>query len=273
LGDDVNRTAFNNTNLSGVKALAAGYDHSLALRSDGRLFAAGDNDDGELGLNDKVNRLAFDDTNQTLVVTAIATGSNHSIALIGGYVYATGWDNRGQLGDNGGGNKIVFTAATGDIASRTVIAIAAGYSHSLALTDDGRLFAAGWNYHGKLGLKDTADNANRKEFDDTNLSDVIGGDKIIAIAAGEHHSLALTRNGRLFAAGYNYNGQLGLGDTADRAFFDDTNLTDVKAIAAGLYHSFALTSDGNLSAAGYNSHGQLGLGDTNHHNVFTRVEF
>ena len=76
----------------------------------------------------------------------------------------------------------------------------------------------------------------------------------------------------VFACGYNYLGQLGLGDNLNRNSF--TNVPNIPGkvlqIAAGLYSAYLLTDQG-LFACGGNRYGQLGLGDNIDRNTFTNV--
>lgn len=78
--------------------------------------------------------------------------------------------------------------------------------------------------------------------------------------SGSYHSLALQPDGTLWAWGYNYNGQLGLGDTTDRNAPTRVG-TGFVSVAAGQYHSLGLKADGTLWAWGRNNLGALGLGD------------
>jgi hypothetical protein len=89
-----------------------------------------------------------------------------------------------------------------------VKAIAAGWWHSLALTESGEVYAWGSNGRGQLGLGDTEDRHTPTQ--------VPGLGRVKAIAAGGEHSLALTESGEVYAWGSNGHGQLGLGDTKDR---------------------------------------------------------
>jgi len=90
-----------------------------------------------------------------------------------------------------------------------------------------------------------------------------------AIAAGGNHSLALTSNGNLWSWGYNYLGQLGLGDSNNRLVpifiasdFYYNIFEDVDSDAGGLDHTLARKTNGTIWGWGYNEYGQLGLGYT-----------
>ena len=84
-----------------------------------------------------------------------------------------------------------------------------------------------------------------------------------SLAAGLYHSLLIRSDGTLWAWGWNYYGQLGLGDTTDRDVPTQVgSATSWVAVSAGWDHSLGLRSDGTLWAWGRNNYGQLGLGDT-----------
>jgi alpha-tubulin suppressor-like RCC1 family protein len=92
---------------------------------------------------------------------------------------------------------------------------------------------------------------------------VAGGAKVIAIEAGNFHSLAVASNGAVFSWGYGNNGQLGTGNTtASLSPITIPGLANVKAVGAGLNHSLALLADGSVKAWGSGANGQLGLGTT-----------
>ena len=83
----------------------------------------------------------------------------------------------------------------------------------------------------------------------------------------------LCSNGAVYACGYNGNGELGVGDTANRATptLISGVFSGVKKIVAANHYTFMLMTNGNLYATGYNTYGTLGLGDTNSRTSFTLV--
>jgi hypothetical protein len=131
--------------------------------------------------------------------------------------------------------------------------IAAGGSHSLAITADGNLWAWGSNFSGQLG-----DGTNS----DSNVPVRVAGlSNVQQIAAGDLHSLAITADGNLWAWGFNFDGQLGDGtNTRSSVPVRVAGLSNVQQITAGSGHSLAITADGNLWAWGVNLAGQLGGG-------------
>jgi alpha-tubulin suppressor-like RCC1 family protein len=129
---------------------------------------------------------------------------------------------------------------------------AAGATHSLAIHDDGTLWATGDNARGQLGTGSTASQpAWVKVGSATNW---------VRVAAGAQHSLALQANGTLWAWGDNTAGQLGIGTNSGTGFV--ATPTQVPGIytqlAAGNAHSLALQANGTLWAWGDNFYGQLG---------------
>ncbi|MEI6785566.1 MAG: YDG domain-containing protein, partial [Verrucomicrobiota bacterium] len=136
-----------------------------------------------------------------------------------------------------------------------VVAVAAGYAHSLFVKADGTLWAMGANEYGQLG--NGSPSATNRPVSVTS--------NVVAVAAGNTHSLFVKADGTLWAMGNNGNGQLGNGSTSA------TNLpvsvaSNVVAVAAGNYHSLFMKADGTLWAMGNNGNGQLGNGsnsDTN----------
>ena len=141
--------------------------------------------------------------------------------------------------------------------------MAAGWYHSLALKADGTVWAWGYNFYGQLG-NDT--NAGKSTPNPT-PQQVLGLPAIIAIAAGESHSLALAADGTVWGWGWNYYGQLGTGtnnlNNSPNPPTQISGLSNVTAISAGGYHSLAMTSNGTVWAWGYNFYGQLGNSTNN----------
>ena len=243
---------------SNVTAIAAGYNHSLFLKSDGSLWAMGDNGHGELG-DGTLNSTNRPKQIVASGVTAIAAGRGYSFFVkSNGSLWAMGWNYTGQLGDG----TLNSTSLPKQIVASGVTAIAAGDEHSLFLKSDGSLWAMGLNYDGQLG-DGTADNGNYY----TNRPEQIVASGVTAIAAGDYYSLFLTSSGSLWAMGANGYGQLGDGNPPFGVHLPEQIVASgVTAIAGGLSHSLFVKSDGSLWVMGYNSFGQLGdgtLNDTN----------
>ena len=241
---------------SGVTAIAAGYEHSLALKADGSVWAWGwNNRYHQLGDGTGINR------NSPVAVmssgvTAIAANGGHSLALkVDGSVWAWGRNGEGQLGNGTWSHQNSPVAVTGAMSSG-VTAIAAGVYHSLALKSDGSVWAWGENNGGQLG-DGTSINRNSPVAVTGAMSS-----GVTAISAGNGYSLALKSDGTVWAWGVNYYGQLGNGTTFDSYVPIQVDLLhNIIAIEAGSFSAYALSADGSLWAWGDHKYGQLGLGE------------
>jgi alpha-tubulin suppressor-like RCC1 family protein len=137
-------------NESDFVAIAAGNLYSLALKADGRVFAWGYNGSGQLGDDTLDSTLTPVQVVNESDFVAIAAGSDHSLALkADGRVYAWGGNfSNGRLGD---GTTIGKSSPVLVVGQSDFMAIAAGFSHSLALKADGRVYAWGSGGAGRLG--------------------------------------------------------------------------------------------------------------------------
>jgi cysteine-rich repeat protein len=193
-------------NLTGFTAVAAGGYHSLALRSDGTVWAWGYNAYGQLGDGTTLQRNAPIQVPNLTGVIAVAAGHYHSLALRSdGTVWAWGYNLYGQLGEGTTSNALSPMRVSGLTG---ITALAAGMYHSLALHSDGTLWAWGLNASGQLG-DGTRTNRSWPERV-SNLTDVT------AMVAGSGHSLALRSNGSTWAWGSNSSGALGDGTLTTR---------------------------------------------------------
>jgi alpha-tubulin suppressor-like RCC1 family protein/Tol biopolymer transport system component/subtilisin family serine protease len=239
--------------LSGAfKAIAAGSTHSLALRSDGTVWAWGSNVTGQLGNGSTDSNAVYDPLQVAGLtnVTAIAASSMFSLAVKSdGTVWAWGANSSGVVGkpyDTYSVATPVQVAGLNDI-----LTVSAGERHALALKRDGTVWAWGDNFEGKLG--------NGNNGSGTTPTQVSGLTSVREISAGSNHSIALKTDGTVWAWGRNASGALGDGTMNNRSVpVQVGGLSGITSIAAGYDHSGAVLPDGTVRMWGMNREGQLG---------------
>ena len=202
--------------LSGVMAITTGNSHVVALKEDGTVWAFGNNDycqlgSGSCGISSCIPLRVSDPNyhNSFGDVIAISAGKNHTVALKkDGTVWAWGSNSGGQIGNGTYGQTHVY-APTQVSGLSNVIAIAAGYFHTMALKEDGTLWTWGDNRYGELGYVTTDPSSS------TSPTQVLSLLSIANITAGESFSVVRKYDGTLWSFGKNNLGQLGDGSTTD----------------------------------------------------------
>ncbi len=316
-------------------ALASGATHTLALHTDGSVWAWGNNANGQLGNGattnaDQPTAVLVNASTPLTGVIALAAGRDHSVAVKNdGTVWTWGRNQYGQLGDNSDATttrlypvQVVIDAALTPLDK--VRLVAASDVHTVALKTDGTVWAWGDNARGELGTGNTTAQrtavqvlvlddaqailargtdqsartiAQRSDGSlwgwgdnrDCQLGEAAPGTAVLTptrltnltnlgvsasnLAQGDAHGLARKRDGTAWSWGNNAQGQLGDGTTtASCTPVQITGLSDVETVGAGVAHSFATTGDGSVWGWGSNNEGQLGVGnDLTPHPTPTRM--
>jgi alpha-tubulin suppressor-like RCC1 family protein len=240
--------------------VSAGTSHTLALKNDGTVWAWGSNTSGELGNNGTTSSSqpvqVMGGSSPLAGIVAVAAGSNESFAVdADGNVWAWGLNTNGQLGV---GTTVNATTATQVPELSGIVGIASAQHHALALKNDGTVMSWGANASGQLG------NGTTGAWVAQPVQVLASGgylQAIVAVAAGDNHSLAIDEGGNVWAWGNNSQGQLGDSTSATKTTaVPVTGLADAVAISAGPMSSFALKDDGTTWAWGNNTRGEWGNG-------------
>jgi alpha-tubulin suppressor-like RCC1 family protein len=230
--------------------VAPGEYHMVCQTQDGRLFAWGDRENGQVPFfSDNIGVPALLKLPDSDRIEKIFCGGRTGTAITeDGSVIAWGHNMNNHLCHPL--NSPITTPTKMQKFPSPVVCTALGYSHLLVLTQDGSLYSSGGNSSGELGLGDSPSIATPTLVP---LKDVV------KISAGSFSSMAITKDHSLYVWGWNQYGSLGVGDNANRTT-PTLLLHDVQEIASGWGHSLALCLDGSLYTWGYNGSGQLGLG-------------
>ena len=216
--------------------LAAGYSHTVGLKSDGTVVAVGKNGNGQCDVGNWTD------------IVAVSAGYWHTVGLkADGTVVAVGSNGSGQC----------------DVSRWTdIVAVSAGYWHTVGLKADGTVVATkytGKSYHGQCDVSDWTDIVAISAGDNHTVGlkadgtvvavglngsgqrDVDEWTDIVAVSAGRYHTVGLKADGTVVAVGYNGNGK-----------YNVSGWTDIVAVSAGDSHTVGLKADGTVVAVGDN---------------------
>ncbi|CAK7267870.1 hypothetical protein SEPCBS57363_002809 [Sporothrix epigloea] len=248
-----------------VKALAMGSNHILALDAKGKLYSWGCPEQNQLGrrcvqrdIKESALRPGGVSIKRGVHIAKIACGSYHSFALDQkGEVYAWGLNNFGQLNvEQGAGDTdatVLNATVVEGLEGHRVADIDGGEHHSVACTDDGKLFTWGRIDGHQLGLASstfTKDNAIFDEFGKPRIlkaPTLVPGvpSTVTAVNAGTDNSFALTSDGKVYSWGFSGNYQTGQGTTDDietPMLIDNTAVREKKLVFAGAGGQFSIVA-------------------------------
>nr|XP_060623975.1 secretion-regulating guanine nucleotide exchange factor isoform X2 [Anolis sagrei ordinatus] len=229
------------------------------------LFTWGANSYGQLGLGHKEDVLLPQALKGFLcnweTIKNMTGGGGHSAVVTDtGELFLCGQNKNGQLGLGHTEDVTHFTLCS-SLCGCPVIQVACGWDFTIILAGNGQVFSCGSNSFGQLGISLTSGGSTvPKRIESLQ-------EKVVNVAAGLRHALAVTENGSVFQWG------IGMSSQAKRACQAEmvpsflrarepckvTGLEDtkVKSVASGSYHAAALTDEGELYVWGNNKHKQL----------------
>ena len=213
--------------------VSTGNYHTIAIKKDGTMWGWGRNAEGEAGtgsadLSNVYNPTKIGTDNDWKI---IAAGYDHTLAIKNnGSLWAWGQNLEAEVGDGTTVNRIDGPEQIG--AATNWAAVAAGYTHSLALTTDGKLWAWGEDHIGELG------DGNSGAIDVLTPELIANNSNWSSISAGEEFTLGNTSDGISWAWGRNVEGELGDGSIVNRYIPQTIG-------AAPVYSSLAATGSSN----------------------------
>ncbi|KAL1767059.1 X-linked retinitis pigmentosa GTPase regulator isoform X4 [Sigmodon hispidus] len=250
-----------------VKLAACGRNHTLVSTDRGSVYAAGGNNEGQLGLGDTDDRDTFHQISfftSKDAIKQLSAGANTSAALTeDGKLFMWGDNSEGQIGLKNKSNVCVPHEVT---VGKPISWISCGYYHSAFVTMDGELYTFGEPENGKLGLP------SQLLINHRSPQHVAGiPEKVIQVACGGGHTVVLTEK-VVYSFGLGQFGQLGLGtflfETSEPKVIDRIKDQKISYISCGENHTALMTDIGLMYTFGDGRHGKLGLGMENFTNQF-----
>ncbi|XP_058451450.1 regulator of chromosome condensation [Malaya genurostris] len=256
--------------------ISAGDSHSACLLDDGRVYAWGSFRDshGNMGLTLEGNKRLPIEVIPGVKSVDIASGGDHLVILTEhGHVYTVGCAEQGQLG------RISTRAASGEsrrgkndllkpgivtLKGKFVLADAIWASTYCTFFKDrntSKIFAFGLNNYCQLGIPNPSENVVKPVF----VPHLTSFTDVKSISGGQHHTLVLKNDNKVYVIGRKEYGRLGLGDVSTDAntlaLVDTLVDKSVVEISCGESTSFAVTDSGDVYAWGMGSNQQLGTGN------------
>lgn len=214
--------------------VSSGNSYAVAIKTDGTLWSWGYNAQGQLGLGNTTDKSSPNQIGALTNWSKVSAGYDSCLAIkTDGTLWAWGKNNYGTLGT---GNTTYYSSPKQIGALTTWLTISSSYQFSLALKTDGTIWSWGTNNVGQLGLGNTTNYSSPKQIGAaTYWGSAVSG-------KGTGSAAALKNDGTLWTWGYNYSGQLGLGDSLYTA---RSSPTQVGALAT--WQSVAIGSSNMLA--------------------------
>jgi alpha-tubulin suppressor-like RCC1 family protein len=235
--------------------VSAGSSHTTGILTTGALYTWGGNSGGQIGDGTTVDK-SMPTKIGSSSWKSVSAGYSHTTAIdITNSLYAWGYNSYGQLGDNTTTSK----SSPVQVIANTVnywkqIAEATQGNHTLAINNNGTLWAWGGNANGTLGDGTTVNKSSPVLISNSSWS---------LVSAGQLHSVAIDSTGALYTWGLNSDGRLGDGTTISKSSPVKIGTSSWAVVSAGNSHTVAIDINGALWTWGNNAtYGQLGDGTT-----------
>jgi alpha-tubulin suppressor-like RCC1 family protein len=235
------------TDLTNVKSVYAGADHTIFLLNDGTVYVCGDNTYGQLGIGNNTNQtFAVQNLNLT-TVKSISAGTYHTMFLLNdGSVKACGKNTNGQLGD---GTTLDKNTLVNVIISENVKKVSCGSFHTMFLLNDGTVMGCGNNNNGQIGDGTKVQRLNPVYVKDNNGNNYTN---VKDIASGTYHTIFLNNDGTAYGCGIYFIEFIA--NTTTPVYFAQS----VTSIYSGYFSIIYVVKNGTFYTNGNNMSGLLG---------------
>ena len=235
------------TDLTNVKSVHAGADHTIFLLNDGTVYVCGDNTYGQLGIGSNTNQTYAVQIPNLITVKSISAGTYHTMFLLNdGSVKVCGKNTNGQLGDGTTLDRNTLI----NIILTNVKKVSCGSSHTMFLLNDGTVMGCGNNNNGQVGDGTKVQRLNPvyvKDSSENNFANVID------IASGTFHTLFLSNTGKAYGCGI-YFIEL-IANISTPEYFAQS----VTSIYSGYFSIIYIVENTTLYTHGLNMSGVLGI--------------
>jgi alpha-tubulin suppressor-like RCC1 family protein len=258
------------TGVPAIKEIALGGAHSCLLGTDGTVWCAGDDAQGQIGAASVTNDCSGGDVCVTHF--SLVQGSQRFRTISAGTIHNCGLTDTGEAwcwGYDVTGQRASFSAPTLVPGGLAFQSIASGGSGNCGIAVGGGAYCWGDNTWGEAGIGSASPSARP-----ATPTAVVTPVPLVSLAHGVDHVCGLTADGTAYCWGDNENGQLGTTTTetcqTGSGAFLPCSSTPVKvnttlrftALAGGYWHTCGLVASGDAYCWGRNDQGQLGTGDT-----------
>ena len=247
-----------------ILQISCGEYFTVCVDYEGLVWSFGCNNFGQLGLGNTKDYNFPKKIKGIPPVLSVACGSEHTLIITNdSNLWSCGNNMYGQLCLGNKENQSTFHQTSFSNISRT----SAGYYHSLFQNNNRELFSCGANKNGELALG----HFSHYELVPTLIPDVPSN--IVQFVSGHRLSLFLDSEGNVFSVGFNFYGQLGLGNNTHQNVLNQIpNIPPIQSISCVGYSCYLIDFEGNLWSFGNNKCGQLGHDNRIHNNVPTKIE-
>eukprot|EP01156_Anaeramoeba_ignava_P022563 Anaeramoba_ignava/c20794_g3_i2.p1 GENE.c20794_g3_i2~~c20794_g3_i2.p1 ORF type:complete len:859 (-),score=337.64 c20794_g3_i2:45-2471(-) len=242
--DGIEVDAVSNEKCGSIKQICCGEQFVVILNEESEIFFLGKSENGENGFGElrketqTPEKITFFNP---IKIAKISYGFYHSLFLTDeGHVYSSGSNEHGQLGIGDETSKTTFPHLIESLLGRKIVEISAGRTHSMVLSEKGKVYVFGSGIC--LGLKNI-----QKAFFPLQVVEGLENEVIVDISVGHSHSCVINQHGNLFTWGVGQFGILGHGNTNDYNFPKKVESIEdlcVISVDSGNCHTAVLTKDG-----------------------------